>query len=65
MTMTEIEVRDYTVKKCKEYPELMEDIYSMYELFQMEVEDGGSVAHEAELFYTDVVTLINEWRIQN
>ena len=60
MTMNEIEVRNYAVAKCKEYPELTEDIYGMYDLFLMEVEDGSSIAHEAELFYTDLDAMIAE-----
>jgi len=60
MTMTEIEVRAYAVAKCKEYPELTEEIYGMYDLFIMEVEDGSSIEHEAELFYTDVDAMIAE-----
>ena len=60
MTMTEIEVRSYAIAKCKKYPELTEEIYGMYDLFVMEVEDGSSIEHEAELFYTDVDAMIAE-----
>ena len=60
MTMTEIEVRAYAIAKCKEYPELTDAIYGMYDLFRMEVEDGSSINHEAELFYSDVNAMIAE-----
>jgi hypothetical protein len=59
--MTEIEVRDYTVAKMNQYPELGESIYGFYDLFVTEVEDGSSVEHEAELFYGDVDQLISEY----
>jgi len=56
------EVRAYAIDKCKEYPELIYDIYGMYDLFLMEIEDGSSVEHEAELFYNDVDEIISEYK---
>ena len=47
---TQRELRNWIVAIAKEYPELTNEIYDAYELFQMEIEDEcANVQHEADL----------------
>ncbi len=58
--MTLGELYRYCADKAKEYPNLSNDIHSFYDLAEMEVEDGGSIAHECELALSDIDELIKD-----
>ena len=57
--MTLRDLYQYCVEKAKQHPELFDDIHSIYDLAEMEVEDGGSENHECELAMSDIEDLIN------
>ena len=58
---TQRELRNWIVAIAKEYPELTNEIYDTYELFQMEIEDEcASVQHESDLCIGHITNLINE-----
>lgn len=56
--MTLKDLYQYCVEQSKEHPNLSDDIHSFYDLAEMEVQDGGSVAHECELAVSDIDELI-------
>ena len=56
--MTLRELHQYCVEKANQYPELANEIDTFYDLAEMEVEDGGSEAHECELAVSDIEELI-------
>lgn len=63
MTTTEREVRDYVNNRSLEFDSLAEEIYDIYDLFRMEIEDEcASVQHEAELCIGEIENLIDEYK---
>jgi len=58
--MTLKDLYQYCIDKAKEYPNLSDDIHSFYDLAEMEIEDGGSIAHECELALNDINQLIKD-----
>ena len=58
--MTLKDLYQYCIAKAKEYPNLSNDIYSFYDLAEMEVQEGGSTKHECELAISDIDELIKE-----
>ena len=56
--MTLQDLHKYCVEKANQYPELANEIDTFYDLAEMEVEDGGSEAHECELAVSDIEELI-------
>ena len=70
MTTTQRNLRDYVNTTAMQYDDLRDQIYDLYDLFCMEIEDEcASVQHEADLCISDIQTLIkdyeNEWIIKN
>ena len=70
MTTTQRNLRDYVNTTAMQYDDLRDQIYDLYDLFCMEIEDEcASVQHEADLCISDIQTLIkdyeNEWSIKN
>ena len=58
--MTLQDLHQYCVEKANQYPELADEIYSFYDLAEMEVHIvGSSVEHECELAVSDIEDLIN------
>jgi hypothetical protein len=58
--MTLKDLYQYCIDKAKEYPNLSDDIHSLYVLAEMEIEDGGSTVHECELAVSDIKELIKK-----
>jgi len=58
--MTLQELYQYTVQKAKAFPALFNDIHSLYDLAEMEIEEGGSITHECELAVGSIDELIQE-----
>ena len=63
MTTTERDIRDYVNNRALQFDSLAEKIYSIYDLFRMEIEDEcASVQHEAELCISEIEDLIDEYK---
>jgi len=58
MTLTEL--YRYCNDKAELHYELYDEIFELYRLAEMEVEDGGSTQHECELAINDIDELIKE-----
>lgn len=58
--MTLRDLYQYCTDKAELHPELYDDIYSFYDLAEMEVEDGENEDHECELAMSDIEDLINK-----
>jgi hypothetical protein len=58
--MTKAEVRNYVAKTVNDHPDLKDEITDLYILFLDEVEEGGSVEHEAELCIASVKDIVDE-----
>jgi len=58
--MTLKDLYQYCIDKAKEYPNLSNDIHSLYDLAEMEIEGGGSTVHECELAVSDIKELIKK-----
>ena len=56
--MTLKELHRYCIQTIREHPHHEVEIGNLYELAVMEVEDGGSEAHECELAMNDIGELI-------
>ena len=57
------DLRDYVNEEALKYDELRHQIYDLYDLFLMEIEDPcASVAHEAELCISDIQDLISDYK---
>ena len=61
MTTTQRNLRDYVNTTAMQYDDLRDQIYDLYDLFCMEIEDEcASVQHEADLCISDIQTLIKD-----
>lgn len=58
MTASEVFKSAYALKQ--KYSHLRDEIDGFLDLMIMEIEDGGSEEHEAELAWSDIQDLINE-----
>jgi hypothetical protein len=55
------ELHEWCIAKSREYPQLESEIKDLYDLAEMEVEDGESVYNESELCKGSVEELIKEY----
>ena len=63
MTTTQRNLRDYVNTTAMQYDDLRDQIYDLYDLFRMEIEDEcASVQHEAELCIGAIEELIDEYK---
>ena len=63
MTTTERDIRDYVNNRALQFAILADEIYGIYDLFRMEIEDEcASVQHEAELCISDIEDLIDDYK---
>ena len=62
MTTTQRDLRDYVNDQALKHDNLRDQIYGLYDLFCMEIEDEcASVQHEADLCISDIQTLIKDY----
>jgi len=62
MTTTQRDLRNYVNDQALKYDDLCDQIYDLYDLFCMEIEDEcASVTHEADLCISDIQTLIKDY----
>ena len=56
MTLQELRIK--SIELTKQYPQYEDQIRDLFFLAQDEIEDGGSEAHECELAFSDMESLI-------
>ena len=58
--MTLRDLYQYCVEMANQHPDKAIEIHSLYDLAEMEVQDGESEDNECELAYSDINQLIKE-----
>ena len=49
---------EFKVNFIKEHPELKDNVEDLFQLMLDEIEEGGSISHEIELFYASCKDLL-------